>query len=411
MRARVVLIGLCLAGVLTGCAAVDGSVAPRYDTLSRNFAEARNQAILLNIVRAAHDYPLSFSAISQALPQMTNATTFSLPSFLFGPRFCPTPATCTLGGSSPQRDVVVGNSTASNATTVQTQFTLSTQETKDFYNGLLRPVDLYIINHFIRQGYPRELLFWLFADLVEVKKAGKTFGYAYNPPYSFGCPNGDPSRHCFRDWAELSAVTGLAIDQETIRDNELKKEKVLSRLCFSDVFAAQGRSAMERVDPVRLAQLRDEAFRLGPHALSPRCGAPWPAIKANEVAATDSLVFRVGDQDFRVLPRSAYGIYQFLGKLLKESISNDAPQATPGVSERQMMPQLSTILDDQNVLNIARNSNDACFVRVDFNDGTYCVPEQGAENTKRIFGLLAQLTALQTNAADLAITPVVHTVD
>ena len=67
---------------MAGCAAVDGTVAPRYDTLSRNFAEARNQSILLNIVRAAHDYPLSFSAISQALPQMTNATTLALPSFL-----------------------------------------------------------------------------------------------------------------------------------------------------------------------------------------------------------------------------------------------------------------------------------------------------------------------------------------
>src|SRR5215475_1928692 len=141
MRSRVVLICLLLVGILPGCAMVDSSVAPRYDMLSRNFAEARNQAILLNIVRAAHDYPLSFSAISQALPQMTNATTLSLPAFLLGPRFCPTLTTCTLGGSSPQRDIVFGNSMASNQTSVQTQFTLSTQETRDFYKGLLQPVD------------------------------------------------------------------------------------------------------------------------------------------------------------------------------------------------------------------------------------------------------------------------------
>ena len=45
-----------------------------------------------------------------------------------------------------------------------------------------------------------------------------------------------------------------------------------------------------------------------------------------------------------------------------------------------------------------------------FLDGHYCVPEEGSANTKRIFGLLAQLLALQTSAADLAITPTVHTV-
>jgi hypothetical protein len=341
---------------------------------------------------------------------MSNTTTFGLPSFLFGPSFCPTKTTCTIGGSGPQRDVVFGNNSASNATAVQTQFTLSTQETKDFYNGLLRPVDLYIINHFIRQGYSRELLFWLFAERVEMRKGGLALGYEYNPPYSFGCPGGDPKRHCFRDWAELAAVTGLAIDQETIKDKEEKKDKTFSRLCFSDVLASQGRSAMERVYPDRLAQLHQEAIRLGPHALSPRCGSPWPAMKADE-AVTDSLVFRLGDLDVRVLPRSAYGIYQFLGKLLKVRITDQGPQPIPGIPDRQMMPELSTSLDDQNVLDIVRNSDQPCFVHVAFEDGSYCVPEQGAENTKRIFGLLAQLTALQTSASDLAITPVVHTVN
>ena len=44
-------------------------------------------------------------------------------------------------------------------------------------------------------------------------------------------------------------------------------------------------------------------------------------------------------------------------------------------------------------------------------DGTYyCVPRQGAENTKRIFSLLAQLLALKTQAGDLAITPTVRAI-
>jgi hypothetical protein len=404
MRTGALLICVGLAGVLAGCAVVDGAVAPRYDTLSRNFAEARNQSILLNIVRAAHDYPLSFSAISQALPQLTNSTTLALPSFLEGPRFCPTLTTCTLGGSSPQRDIVFGSSNLSNQTSIQTQFTLSTQETKDFYNGLLRPVDLYILNYFIRQGYSRELLFWLFADSVDIRTGNKTLGYSYNPPYSYGCPASGPHRYCFRYWAEIATISGLAVDQETIKDKEEKKDKVLSRLCFNEVLGTEGRNAMARVEPQRLAQLH-----VSPLLLSPRCGSPWPALKADRVV-TDSLAFKVANQEFRIRPRSAYGIYEFLGKLLKQSLAEDAAPPSDTPFEPELAPRLSTVLDDQSVLNIVRNPTTGCFVRVDFIDGVYCVPEQGSENTKRIFGLLAQLTALQTTASDLAITPVVHAV-
>jgi hypothetical protein len=50
-----------------------------------------------------------------------------------------------------------------------------------------------------------------------------------------------------------------------------------------------------------------------------------------------------------------------------------------------------------------------CFVHTWFEDGDYCVPEQAA-TTKRIFGLLAQLIAIQTAAADLSITPVVRVI-
>jgi hypothetical protein len=44
-------------------------------------------------------------------------------------------------------------------------------------------------------------------------------------------------------------------------------------------------------------------------------------------------------------------------------------------------------------------------VDVNFEEEYYCVPQNGAQNTKRILGLLAQLLALNTENQDLAITP------
>jgi hypothetical protein len=51
-----------------------------------------------------------------------------------------------------------------------------------------------------------------------------------------------------------------------------------------------------------------------------------------------------------------------------------------------------------------------CFSELVFEGVHYCIPRQGAENTKRTFSLLAQLLALKTQAGDLAITPTVRTI-
>jgi hypothetical protein len=83
MLRRVVLWGV-LAGVLAGCAVVD-PVDGRYDTIGRSLAKARNESILLNIVRASHDWPLSFSTIANVSPSMTNTSILGVPTFLLGP--------------------------------------------------------------------------------------------------------------------------------------------------------------------------------------------------------------------------------------------------------------------------------------------------------------------------------------
>src|ERR1700684_3391488 len=121
----VLLVGALLAGVLGACAVVD-PVDNRYDTVSRSLAKARNEAIFLNLVRASHDYPLSFTTIANVTPGMTNTTSLALPSFLVGPRFG------TVLPTTVDRDVVFGNTTAANSTAVSTNFNVSTQETSAF---------------------------------------------------------------------------------------------------------------------------------------------------------------------------------------------------------------------------------------------------------------------------------------
>ncbi len=426
MLCRDLVAGVLLAGTLGACAAVDSTVAPRYDTVSRSIAQARNESILLNIVRASHDYPLSFSTISQVIPQMTNTTTVGLPSFLEGPNpQCINTnggaigaagiARCLTPPGSPGRDIIFGNTNnLTDAIAVQTQFNLSTQETKDFYNALLRPVDLYILDFFIRQGYSRELLFWLFMDSVEVTIAGRgTLGFQFNPPYDYGCPQQDPRKRCFREWTELATVTGLSVDQHTEK-SESGKIASYSRFCFDDVLGRRGQAAMQQASPGRLQYIMAKYVDPGTlQALSPKCGSPWPK-QTDSDATTDTLKFRVGPLQFEILPRSAYAIYQFLGKLLRQQnggLEFDESQIPEYIRKEDIRPELSTVKEDKQLLNVVLNqSTSSCFAETRFIDGYYCVPEEGSANTKRIFGLLAQLLALQTSASDLAITPTVHTV-
>jgi len=75
-----------------------------------------------------------------------------------------------------------------------------------------------------------------------------------------------------------------------------------------------------------------------------------------------------------------------------------------------MLPLLSSIREDDRLLNVVLNAPTDCFVETQFIEGTYCVPELRSANTKHIFGLLTQLIALQTTASDLAITPSVRVV-
>src|SRR5271163_1035957 len=83
-RGCVVLACVAIAWVVSACALID-PVDTRYDTIGRSLAKARDEAIFLNLVRASHDYPLAFTAISQVTPSMTNTTSFALPSFVEGP--------------------------------------------------------------------------------------------------------------------------------------------------------------------------------------------------------------------------------------------------------------------------------------------------------------------------------------
>lgn len=422
MWVRVWLAGACLAGLLGACAVID-PVDSRYDTIGRSLTKARNEAIFLNLVRASHDYPLEFTTISNVTPSMSNTSALGLPSFLLGPPAgfgTAAGAVASLPTSSPGRDVIFGSTTASNTTAISTNFSVSTQETSAFYLGFLKPIDLQTLAYFIRQGYPRELLFWLFTDSFEVTTPYGTFGYKYDPLTNDDCDRTDKKKRCFEDWVHIATLSGLTVEEKSVEKASSAKSSdssssgggsskptttIYARFCNNSILARQAQAVVAKTDPAALAKLHldldvsyTEIFTVN------GCGRSWP-ISNEPQPDTFPLKFPASGVTFRIIPRSAYGVFEFLGTVMKMQ-RGDFVGKSP-----LRLPKLDSVTEDQDLINVMQryNGDTQCFSHTWFYDGDYCVPEN-ATNTKRIFGLLAQLIAIQTAAADLSITPLVRIV-
>ena len=120
MLCRDLVAGVLLAGTVSACAAVDSTVAPRHDTVSRSIAQGAQR--IHSSQHRAGEPRLSAELFDhqQVIPQMTNTTTVGMPSFLEGPNpQCINTsggavgatgiAGCLTPPGTPGRDIIFGN--------------------------------------------------------------------------------------------------------------------------------------------------------------------------------------------------------------------------------------------------------------------------------------------------------------
>src|SRR5580704_708336 len=85
-HAKALLCSVLLVGLLAACAVID-IVDPRFDSVNRSTAKARNESILLNIVRASHSAPLNFVSFTRVSGSMNMSASAGLPVFNLGQFF------------------------------------------------------------------------------------------------------------------------------------------------------------------------------------------------------------------------------------------------------------------------------------------------------------------------------------
>ena len=360
------------AALLSACAVTDrfDERVNRYDLAA---AQSRDTMILTNIVRASHAEPLSFVQLGQLSGTTQTTGTLGLPGFIVGPQSAALPAAAkdaVFGGFPGQANGFVGNSAQLQGTT---NFQASPSESRDFYEGLLHEVDPRTLSLFIQQGVAREVLFYLFTDrIIEIKGGSKR--ELRNDPL-------DPDFPIFRHYVALAMAYGLASEPVGKPDPDPAKAKLQRwRLCFNPLYMDKG-----------IPRAGD----------SPMCGA------RDGAAADDRLVSfnaRNGERvTLDIIPRSAFAIFEYLGRIVAAGERGQIELSSPEAIDQ---PPLA----DRYLFTVVPGDGQGCFIFTVYEGQSYCVPRDGAANTKRILGLLTQLIALNTAISEIPVAPTVRVV-
>jgi len=105
----------------------------------------------------------------------------------------------------------------------------------------------------------------------------------------------------------------------------------------------------------------------------------------------------LGQHTIEIGTRSTFSIYNFLGSLVRDPQS--PANALAGPLDSNNDPYLLTVNFGQPT---------GCFALAMLDLGLYCVPLDGAANTKQAFSILSQLLALKTTTGDLQLQPIIR---
>ncbi len=388
MRTRPRCILGALALLMSGCAYYDhfDNRVGTYDVVA---AQSRDAMILTNVIRASHAEPLSFVQLGQINGSGASAATLGLPPLILGPQVTAAANATThilqqeaVFGANP----AAGNGFVGNSANISgsTNFTVSPSESKDFYTGLLHEVDPYILQLFIQQGASREILFYLFTDRLIVQR-GQERTELRNDPL-------DPETFAkFQHFVTLAMEYGLSSEPVPVKGASRETGSVMV-------------SSLDKSQPPKKFQLCFDRLYWSPTAPpasnSPICGQ-------SIVSAEEHTVIYVGHDGelvkLQILPRSAFAIFQYLGRIVAAG-----EQGRIRLSSREAIDYGP--LHDDFLFYVTDGSSGPCYLSVNYEGINYCVPAEGATNTKRILGLLVQLIALNTAIEDVPVTPTVRVV-
>jgi hypothetical protein len=381
-RPLTLLAASCAALALSGCVS-GGSLSSRAVDYNTAAETARNEMLLLNILRARDRRPMVFTGLSRITGSVRAETRVG--------------ATATVNPAGPD----VQAYSPSFGFTDSPTFDVAVLDSQEFTRGVMTPVSTEILEYFWDQGYNREVLLYLVVDRVELecRAAGSA------PPVVL---ENDPSEPSFPGFAAHGAELA---DSGRWEFDDFRTERI-----GPPVDAAEARRLPTLVQmsssPLRLRPLPDGTFQLEKTTTKMRLSLPRsaacggaPARFYDSRAALEAAARQAPSEPHgRVVMRSPQSILHFLGELARPDREVAIRPRQPGqpASERRLFTVQPA---------------DACGgseVSVRYDGGRWEIPrgkgECDAGRSMQSLAITAQLLSLLQSSKDLPATSTVRIV-
>ncbi|UCF50917.1 MAG: hypothetical protein JSV48_15155 [Bradyrhizobium sp.] len=403
---------------LGACAVMDYQLEPRAGVINHQTDNARNNEILLNIVRASYSQPLNFVPISKTSGTQSTDLKVGLPTFTLGPAQTITQKQFAFAGNSWEN--------SSNGS-----FDSVPLASHDFYANMMSPIALETANALIHMGYSRELVLNTMIASIRVEGGGDVREFRNDP---FGEPGPDtcpetgehygpqpvgllnaslyaPQRlnaitakceyHRFQFLMQAGMAWGLNVQVTSVPNpaytsDAVKQAKAAGKdapsktisqaqLCFDPAFARDDQKSIVMTFPDRCGStsLDKKGTTTNQQVLRVRFGS-GPRVSP--------------ELTFTLKIRSTFSAFSYFGHMVR---------SYPTTPTRLYWPDRTVNSNDPwdlQVLTISKAPSVGCFASTYLNAEFFCVPSDAGETTEQVFSMLSQLVALSTTTGSLPST-------
>ena len=335
-------------------------------------------------------------------------------------------------------------------------FDLNTMDTKEFYQGMLQPLDPIALELWFRQGLPRAVVFYILLDSIRLSASDGVYEYKNVPsddrwtdittgvvePTSAKCQprltgrgnqtnydvdaqlwHGAHGEDCrfqkFGYLISLAVKYGLRLETVPVPNSKTTKaasprpttiappnavQATTPNPATSPVVspAAAAASAGAETTPKTKTQICYDPAVLRDIEVPPRFLADFTICGQNKLSTKNEITLGgIGKfKDTEFVMRSGFGIFQYLGRML----------ATGSMEKVMLSPREYDVAtrNDDRLLTIAQSGGLDCFAEAWYQSSFYCVPSMGADNTKLIFTMLRAIIATNISAITLNSTATVR---
>ena len=372
---RVFLV-VCLISLLTGCAVLPTErVAGNAIDYNRAVEKAHNEILLLNIVRASQRRPIYFTGFSAMRGNMTN--TFQMGTFNIPLN--------NLGGGLDSAYVL--NPSASHSFTPSYDFTVL--DSQEFMQGIMKPVPVELIDYYLKQRWPKEMVLHLVVDHAEGLKGAKYINHPEDPEDKEAFDGFRKFiKTCELKYEEKPIIMGTEIGNITSSDLKNLIDIQKAGLTLEQADKKKGNAQAYRIVP----KIRYYFV----------CGGVTFAISSQ---GEDAISKSVG----KIYLRSPEAILHYLGELVSARATNKFEVMITGCPSEADKATLFVV--DQ-----AAADDETVAVAVEYEGVKYVIKKPASfdrctmDRSTHVLAFLSQLIALHKSAKEMPVTGVVEVI-